>query len=89
MNVSEKTSKIYQLDLTNYYRPIKRVPMKESHFELPKSQYMESQSQKSRKTAGGPCPPPFDFSSENGETNEGSAFPFSSPKKLVSWEMVL
>ena len=44
MSVSEKTSKIYQLDLTNYYRPIKRVPMKESHFELPKSQYMESQS---------------------------------------------
>jgi hypothetical protein len=62
--------------------------MKESHFELPRSQYMESQSQKSRASKAC-CPPPFDFASENGDTNEGSAFPFSSPKKIVSWEMVL
>ena len=63
--------------------------MKESHFELPRSQYMESHSQKSHHTSK-PCyPQPFDFTSENGDTNEGSAFPFSSPKKIVSWEMVL
>jgi hypothetical protein len=49
---------------------------------------MESQSQKSRASKPG-CLPPFDFASENGDTNEGSAFPFSSPKKIVSWEMVL
>lgn len=63
--------------------------MKESHFELPRSQYMESQSQKSRTSKAGACQPPFDFASENGDTNEGSAFPFSSPKKIVSWEKVL
>jgi hypothetical protein len=62
--------------------------MKESHFELPRSQYMETQSHKSRGSKAA-CQPPFDFASENGETNEGSAFPFSSPKKIVSWEMVL
>jgi hypothetical protein len=63
--------------------------MKESHFELPRSQYMESHSHKSHHTSK-PCyPQPFDFKSENGDTNEGSAHPFSSPKKIVSWEMVL
>ena len=62
--------------------------MKESHFELPRSQYMESQSQNSRTSKA--CIPPFGFGSENGDANnEGCAFPFSSPKKIVSWEMVL
>ncbi len=62
--------------------------MKESHFELPRSQYMESHSHKSHTSK--PCyPQQFDFTSENGDTNEGSAFPFSSPKKIVSWDLVL
>lgn len=63
--------------------------MKESHFELPRSQYMESQSSKSHHTSK-PCNhQPFDFTSENGDKNESSAYQFSSPKKTVSWEMVL
>lgn len=60
--------------------------MKESHFELPRSQYMESQSNKSRLSKGGQI-----MGSDNGETNaeSGVAALFPSPKKIVSWEMVL
>lgn len=60
--------------------------MKESHFELPRSQYMESQSAKSRISKnpfnGGEC-------SDNGDTNiesVGANNPIiSPPKKIVSW----
>lgn len=65
--------------------------MKESHFELPRSCYMESESQNSKRACGGlPTPQFFGFASENGETNDGSAaHPFSPQKKIVSWETVL
>jgi hypothetical protein len=69
-------------------RPIKRVPAKESHFELPSSQYMESQSAKSRISKN-----PFVGESENGDTNVESVGvnnPINSPpKKIVSWQMIL
>lgn len=58
--------------------------MKESHFELPRSQYMESQSAKS-----GTSKNPFVGGSDNGDTNVesvgGNHAVTSPPKKIVSW----
>lgn len=63
--------------------------MKDSHFELPRSQYMENQSQRSRRTVK-PCEFSFDGGFDNCDTNEGStAAIFSPPKKIISWEQVL
>ena len=62
--------------------------MKDSHFELPRSQYMESQSAKSQISKS-----PFLGGSDNGDTNVesvGANNPKTlAPKKIVSWQMVL
>ena len=64
--------------------------MKDSHFELPRSQYMESQSAKSRISKN-----PFVNGSDNGDTNVESVGAANNPailappKKIVSWQMVL
>lgn len=78
--------------------------MKDSHFELPRSQYMENQSQRSRQSAlpknkhgeiiykgCSSSEASFDINNNNGEdTNEGStAGILSPPKKTISWEQVL
>jgi hypothetical protein len=70
-------------------RPVKRVPAKDSHFfELPRSQYLENQSSRSKRSVM--RPQELDGgNSTNEETNDGStaaATMFSPSKKTVSWE---